>query len=297
MGPNESRNLWISLFAGIFATFMLYSYSQEKKADLDKQIGAKVRVVVAKEDISEMDTIYDNVLEVVEKYESEVEPDAFRDIPDLVGTVAAIPIKKRQTMTKNKVLEPGPDTGMAIQVSPNKRAVTIPVTDSRANAKLIKPGDRVDIFAVVDTGKGASQKREVVLLMENITILATGVNLNNTIPRTIEKDPTGRGLIQTTLTGDTKYNTLTIEVEASSAADVIFLVSTNPDSLYFLLRNPSDRKRLDRAMASSAESIQQKALGARLGQTMGQPGVQPSGFSPPTQPNLNNGAGTNRPGF
>ncbi len=297
MGPNESRNLWISLFAGIFATFMLYSYSQEKKADLDKQIGAKVRVVVAKEDISEMDTIYDNVLEVVEKYESEVEPDAFRDIPDLVGTVAAIPIKKRQTMTKNKVLEPGPDTGMAIQVSPNKRAVTIPVTDSRANAKLIKPGDRVDIFAVVDTGKGASQKREVVLLMENITILATGINLNNTIPRTIEKDPTGRGLIQTTLTGDTKYNTLTIEVDASSAADVIYLVSTNPDSLYFLLRNPSDRKRLDRAMASSAETIQAKALGARLGQTMGQPGAQPSGFSPPTQPNLNNGAGTTRPGF
>ncbi len=297
MGPNESRNLWISLFAGIFATFMLYSYSQEKKAELDKQIGAKVRVVVAKEDISEMDTIYDNVLEVVEKYESEVEPDAFRDIPDLVGTVAAIPIKKRQTMTKNKVLEPGPDTGMAIQVSPNKRAVTIPVTDSRANAKLIKPGDRVDIFAVVDTGKGASQKREVVLLMENITILATGINLNNTIPRTIEKDPTGRGLIQTTLTGDTKYNTLTIEVDASSAADVIYLVSTNPDSLYFLLRNPSDRKKLDRAMASSAETIQQKAFGARLGQTMGQPTAQPSGFSPPTQPNLNNGAGTTRPGF
>ena len=297
MGPNESRNLWISLFAGIFATFMLYSYSQEKKAELDKQIGAKVRVVVAKEDISEMDTIYDNVLEVVEKYESEVEPDAFRDIPDLVGTVAAIPIKKRQTITKNKVLEPGPDTGMAIQVSPNKRAVTIPVTDSRANAKLIKPGDRVDIFAVVDTGKGASQKREVVLLMENITILATGINLNNTIPRTIEKDPTGRGLIQTTLTGDTKYNTLTIEVDASSAADVIYLVSTNPDSLYFLLRNPADRKRLDRAMASNAESIQQKALGARLGQTMGQPALQPSGFSPPSQPNLNNGAGTTRPGF
>jgi len=182
MGPTESRNLWISLGAGIFATFMLYSYSQEKKAEVDKQLGAKERVVVAKEDIRDMDTIYDNVLEVVEKYKSDVEPDSFKDIPDVVGTVAAIPIKKGQTLTKNKVLEPGPDTGMAIQVSPNKRAVTVPIDPTRANANLIRPGDRVDVFAIVDTGKGATQKREAVLFAQDITILATGVNLNNSIP-------------------------------------------------------------------------------------------------------------------
>ena len=64
MGPNESRNLWISIGAGVFATFMLYSYSQEKKAELEKASGDKVRVVVAREDIREMDNIYDNVLEI-----------------------------------------------------------------------------------------------------------------------------------------------------------------------------------------------------------------------------------------
>lgn len=288
MGPNESKNLWISLGAGIFATFMLYTYSQEKKAEVDRQLGAKVRVVVAKQDIPDLDTIYDNVLEVVEKYKTEVEPDAYAEIPDVVGTVAAIPIKKGQTLTKNKVLEPGPDTGMAIQVSPTKRAVTIPVDPTRANAGLIRPGDRVDIFAVVDTGKGAAQKREVVLLMQDIIILATGVNLNNSIPRTIEKDPSGRGLIQTTLTGDTKYNNITIEVNASDAQDLVYLVSTNPSSLYFLLRNPHDRIKVPRLMASTAETIQQKALNQTLGQS--------SGFSSPSQPNLNGGAGSRPPG-
>lgn len=288
MGPNESKNLWISLGAGIFATFMLYTYSQEKKAEVDKQLGAKVRVVIAKEDIRDLDTIYDNALEIVEKYKIDVEPDAFKDIPDIVGTVAAIPIKKGQTITKNKVLEPGPDTGMAIQVSPNKRAVTIPVDPTRANAGLIRPGDRVDIFALVETGKGVTQKREVVLLMQDIIILATGVNLNNSIPRTIEKDPSGRGLIQTTLTGDTKYSNITIEVNASDAQDLIFLVASNPSSLYFLLRNPHDRKPIARMMSSTAESIQQKAMSQTMGQS--------SGFSAPTQPNLNGGAGSYRPG-
>ena len=276
MGPNESRNLWISLGAGIFATFMLYSYSQEKKAEVDKQLGAKERVVVAKDDIRDLDTIYDNVLVIEERYKQDVEPDAFHEIPDVVGTVAAIPIKKGQTLTKNKVLEPGPDTGMAIQVSPGKRAVTIPVDKSRANAGLIRPGDRVDIFAVVDTGKGATQKREVVLLMQDIIILATGVNLNNTIPRTIEKDPSGRGLIQTTLTGDTNYSNITIEVNASDAQDMVYIVSTNPSGIYFSVRNPHDRKIAGRPEPSTAESIQQKATTQTFG--------QPSGFSPPTRP-------------
>ena len=288
MGPTESRNLWISLGAGIFATFMLYSYSQEKKAEVDKQLGAKERVVVAKEDIRDMDTIYDNVLEVVEKYKPDVEPDSFKDIPDVVGTVAAIPIKKGQTLTKNKVLEPGPDTGMAIQVSPNKRAVTVPIDPTRANANLIRPGDRVDVFNIVDTGKGATQKREAVLFAQDITILATGVNLNNSIPRTIEKDPSGKGLIQTTLTGDTKYNTITIEVPAPDAQDLIMLVASNPGSLYFLLRNPHDRAKLPRLPASTPDTIQQKLTAQTMGQS--------SGFSAPSQPNLNNGAGAFNPG-
>lgn len=286
MGPNESRNLWISIGAGIFATFMLYSYTQEKKSEMDKTLGEKVRVVVAKEDIRDMDTIYETALEIKEKLKDEVEPDAFRDIGDAVGTVAAIPLKKGQTLTKNKVLEPGPQTGMAIQVAPNMRAVTINVDETRANAKLIRPGDRVDIFAVVDTGRGANQVKQVILYKENIVILATGVNVNNNLPRTIEKDPNGRGYIQNTLTGDTKYNSLTIEVSPGEAQDLLALVATNPGSLYFSLRNPHDKGVVrGRLPASTPDTVLQK---------MTSPYGQSSGFPAQNQPNSN--SGQNRPG-
>jgi pilus assembly protein CpaB len=256
MGPNESRNLWISIGAGVFATFLLYSYSQEKKAELEKAVGDKVKVVVAREDIREMDNIYDNVLEVVERNREEAEPDYYSDVPSVVGGVAAIPIKKGQTITKNKVLEPGPETGMAIQVSPNKRAVTIPVNDDRANARLIRPGDRVDIMAAVDSGKGANVKREVSVLMEDVVILATGVNVHNNLPRTIERDPSGKNLVQTTLTGDTKYGSITIEANIQQAQDLVYLISTNPSSIYFLLRNPNDRRVMNpRIPATTTDNI------------------------------------------
>ncbi len=279
MGPNESRNLWISIGAGVFATFMLYSYTQEKKAELQQAVGDKIKVVVAAEDINEMDSIYDNVLKVVEKNRDDAEPDSFSDIPSVVGGVAAIPIKKGQTITKSKVLEPGPETGMAIQVSPNKRAVTIPINDDRANARLIRPGDRVDIMAVIDSGKGASTKREVSIIMEDVVILATGVNVHNNLPRTIERDPTGKSLVQTTLTGDTKYGTITIEANIQQAQDLVFLVSTNPSSLYFLLRNPHDRKANPRIMASTTESIQLRTS------------VPVNPYPAPATPNINSNPG------
>ncbi len=287
MGPNESRNLWISLGAGIFATFMLYSYTQEKKSEMDKTLGDKVRVVVAKEDVLDMETIFETKLEIKEKLKDEVEPDAFRDIGDVLGTVAAIPIKKGQTLTKNKVLEPGPETGMAIQVSPNMRAVTIPVDDVRSNAKLIRPGDRVDIFAVVDTGSGANQKKQVILYKENVVILATGLNVNNNLPRTIEKDASGKNLVQNTLTGDTKYNTITVEAPAMEAQDLLALVSSNPGSLYFSLRNPNDKALAKgRIPASTPETVLQKVTS---------PYGQSSGFPSQNQPNYN--GGQTKPGF
>ncbi len=280
MGPNESRNLWISLGAGIFATFMLYSYTQEKKAEMDKKMGSKVRVVVAKEDIGSMDTVFDDKLEVKEKLKDEVEPEAYKDIGDIIGKVAAIPIKKGQTFTKNKMLEPGPETGMAPQVSLNMRAVTIPVDEARANAKLIRPGDRVDIFAIVESGKGVNQTKSTVLYKENVIILATGVNINNNLPRTIERDASGKNLVLNTLTGDTKYSSLTIEVNPSEAQDLLALIATSPGSLYFLLRNPNDKSVGRRLPASTSETVLNKVTNS-FGQS--------SGFPTQIQPNYNGG--------
>ncbi|MGZ3726778.1 MAG: Flp pilus assembly protein CpaB [Pseudobdellovibrio sp.] len=265
MGPNESRNLWISIGAGVFATFLLYSYSQEKKAEIEKSANDKVKVVVAREDIREMDTIYDNVLEVREVQRTDELVDYFDSIPSAVGGVAAIPIKKGQIITKNAIVEVGPETGLAIQVSPGKRPVTIPVSPERANANLIRPGDRVDVYAVIDSGRGINQKREVSLFSQDVTVLATGVNVSNNLPRTIERDPSGKQLIQTTLTGDTKYSNITLEVKDVEVQDIVYLVATNPSSIILVLRNPNDRKNAPRLPASSAESIQSRTSALAAG--------------------------------
>lgn len=238
---NETRNLWLSIGAGVFATFLLYSYSQEKKAEYDRKFGTTKRVIVAKEDIAEMQTIYDTMVEAVEKPADFIEPDSAVTMEEVVGNVAAVPIKKGQQVVKNKLYTPGPETGISQQIAPTKRAVAIPVDEVRAVAKLVKPGDRIDILAAVDVGKGVNQERKVVTLMQDVVVLATGVSVVNNIPRVVELDASGKNMVGYSLTGDTKYTTITVEATPKESQDLVYILSTAPGNLFFTLRNPNDR--------------------------------------------------------
>lgn len=262
MGGNETRNLWLSVAFGAVAAMLFYSYTQEKKAEYDKMYGTKKVIIVAKEDISEMQTIYDNLLEQKEYPTEYLTKAEFANPDEIVGNVAAIPIKAGQPILKNMLYTPGPDTGIANQVAPNKRAVTIPVDEIRGVAKLIRPGDRVDIITAVDAGKGMNVRREVTTLLQDVSVLATGVSIVNNIPRLFELDSSGKNVTQISLTGDTKYSSITVEVSPKEAQDLIYILSTTPGNIFFTLRNSNDRVQVprpgERLPSSTAESVLNK---------------------------------------
>lgn len=255
MNNNETRTLWLSVGAGLFAAFLLYSYSQEKKAEYDKSYGTMTNVIVAKKDIQELQTIDDDMVEITQKPSNYVEPGAVVDAESIIGHVAAAPIKKGEQVLANKLLQPGPETGISLQVSPTKRALALPIDEVRAVAKLIRPGDRVDIVVAVDSGKGISAKREVKTLLYDVPILATGVNVVNNIPRTFEVDSNSKSLLQTSLIGDTKYSSVTVEVNPREAQDLIYILSTSPGNIFLTLRNPNDKQVPPRLMTTTSESL------------------------------------------
>lgn len=254
MNNNESRTLWISLAAGIFAAMLFYGYSQDKQKEMNEKFGAMKRVVIAARDIAEMETIDDTMLDTRSVPGEYVGPSFATDFDTVVGQVAAAPIKKGEQVLTTKLLTPGPDTGIALQVAPGKRAVTIPVDEVRGVAKLIRPGDRIDLVAALDVGKGPNTRREVSYLMQDIPVLATGINVVNNIPRTFEVDPSGKSVIQSNLSGDTKFTTVTLEVDPKQAQDLVYLTSTQPGNLFMVLRNPNDRAQV-RYPSSNMETV------------------------------------------
>lgn len=276
---NESKNLWISIFAGVFAAFMIYSYSQEQRKAIKEQLGQKKVVVIAKEDIPEMSTMYDSMMET-KSIPTDFVPDGFySNVQDIIGNVNAVPIKKGQPILKNHLYSPGADTGIALQVAPTKRAISIPIDEVRGISKLVRPGDRVDIFVALDVGKGVNMRRESFLLMQNTPVLATGVSIQNNIPRLIEYDSTGKNAIQTSLTGDTKYSTITIEADLKEAQDLVYILSTSPGNIYLTLRNPTDTGLRTRLPSSTADSILARATEGTAQVQAPAPTVAPSPFS------------------
>lgn len=243
MNHNETRTLWISVGSALFAVFLLYSYTQEKSAELTKKFGAKQRVVVAATDINEMETIDETMLQTVEKPVNFIEPQAVNDPEQVVGMVALAPIKKDEQILQSKVIKPGPITGLALQVSPTKRAVALPVNEVNGVSKLIKPGDRIDIVAALDVGKGVQQHREVKTLMQDVTILATGLRVVNELPILYEKIQGQQGEVMRNMSADTTFNTITVEVSPEESQNLIYLLSTSPGSLFVTLRHPSDHGR------------------------------------------------------
>lgn len=253
MNRNETTTLWISLCAALVAVFLLYNYSQEKKNEYDKKYGSMTRVVVASKDISEMETLDETMLDHKNIPEDYVAPGGATEFDSIIGKVTSSPIKKGEQILDNKLLTPGPDAGIALQIAPGKRAVTLPVDEIRGVGKLLKPGDRIDIVGALDIGKGAGARREVNVLLQDIPILATGLNVVNNIPRIFDVD-NGKNPVQISLIGDTKFSNITIEVDPAKAQDLIFILSTQPGNLYITLRNPNDRSLL-RLPSSTIESV------------------------------------------
>ncbi|MCC6138689.1 MAG: Flp pilus assembly protein CpaB [Bdellovibrionaceae bacterium] len=240
MENNETKTLWISVGAAIFAVFLLYSWSQEQKAALHKKFGSKVQVVVASKDIAEMEPIDESMLEMAEMPEDFKQPEAIQNPETVIGQMAAAPIKKGEQILNTKLLLPGKESGLSMQVTPGKRAHTIPIDDMRGVAKLIKPGDRIDLVAAVDTGSGLDKKKEVRTIMQDVPVLAVGQNIVDTVPAQIEVDGKDNFLLNN-LRKVSNFTSVTIEGSPTEVQLLIYILSTSPGSLFVILRNPNDR--------------------------------------------------------
>ena len=68
------------------------------------------------------------------------------------------PINRGEQVLQNKVIKPGPETGLSLQIAPGKRALSLPVDEVRGISRLLKPGDRIDIITALDIGRGDVKK-------------------------------------------------------------------------------------------------------------------------------------------
>lgn len=239
MEQNETRTLWISIASAVFAVVLLYGWAQDNRANMARKFGQTKTVVIAREDIREYEILDESKMEVVEKPADFIEPSAVQNPTEVVGQIALAPMKKGEQILNTKLVFPDKSTGLSMQVSPGKRAATIPVNEVQSAAKLIKPGDRVDMIAGVDDGKGVDKEHKVRTILQNIPVLATGQSIVDNLPIKIVQGDSEDYEIRN-MRVENNYTTITVEVSPTEAQKLYYLVSIS-SPIFFTLRNPNDR--------------------------------------------------------
>ncbi len=239
----NNKAFTVSIALALFAVFMVYSFISSKEEEYKTKYGSETAVVVAKRDIKEMDEIHDNMIDIVSKPKMFVEPGKTTSKEEVTGFIATVPIRKGEQITLNKIASPGLRTGLARQVTPGKRAVSIPVDDNSAVNRLIKPGDRIDLVTVIDPPGSSKGSQVAKVFAQDVLVLAVGEWAATTAPRKVEKDDaTGKDVVLN-LNITRNYSTISVEVDPMIAQQIALLRGVGfPFTM--LLRNNDDSERI-----------------------------------------------------
>ena len=250
----NNRALTLSLVMAGLAMLFMNIYVGNIEEEAKKKFGTEVLVLKAKRDIKEQETITETSMELVAMPKNYLEPSAVsfdkkeedkdtdKRRKELTGSVALVPIKKGEQITYNKITEPSIRTGLASQIAPGKRAVAIPIDAKTGVSKLIKPGDRVDLIAVLDLG-GVKENKISKTFLQDVVILSTGKNVTNHVARIVEVDPFGGKEKVRPLTEDTNFTTVTLEVDPIQAQLLSLVMSNSDNAISLALRNNDDSER------------------------------------------------------
>lgn len=249
----NNRALSLAVMMAGLAVYFVWSYVSSIESSTQRKFGTELLVLSAKRDIKEMESINDTMFEVKNVPRKFLEPssitvsgdekDQTRTIKSLTGQIAVVPIKKGEQITVSKLSEPNIRTGLAPQVAPGRRAVAVEITEKSGVSKLVKPGDRVDLIAVIDGGGGKEAKIAKTLL-QDVVVLSVGRFVSNNAPRVVEAD-SASGTRVRTIAEDFSFGSVTLEVEPAQAQAVSLIQASGDNVLMLSLRNNDDTDRVN----------------------------------------------------
>ncbi|MEI6080216.1 MAG: Flp pilus assembly protein CpaB [bacterium] len=235
----NTKTLLISVILTGFAILLGYTYIQQKEAELSRDLGETIDVLVVTKNIPEYSPVDEGYVSKKPIPKKFIQPNAVKEVSDLKDTVSAVPMAVGETVTTNKLLFLGVKTGLAPMVSNGKRAIAIRATSLNSVANLIKPGDRIDILAVQAVTENNQNSNKVTTILQDVFVLSAGESVYTQPPRFELASRTDFRCIQKRgIENPTQFSNFTIEVTPREAQKIVALSGAD---LFYTLRNPNDR--------------------------------------------------------
>lgn len=194
--------LIIGIVLALIAAYLIKIYTDQQRravvAEANKKMARiqseQVSILVAAKDMPKgaaLDKDSVSVLIVSRQY---VQPQAATSLDRVAGMMAAVPISKGEQITLNKFISAkdaaASGSSLAMVTPIGKRAVTISIDSISAVGGMIRPGDYVDVVAMVSVpvtttqGKQAMQATAVPLF-QNVLVLAIGQDISTSSQQTV----------------------------------------------------------------------------------------------------------------
>lgn len=177
-GFTPKQLLMMAGVAGLLTFALLYwglshLIGKEEKTEQPQQpIVQMVKVVQAKTDIKEREQLKESMLQLVEVPASVVPSGALTEIQGLAGRPTRVAILSGDILTERKLYKDIKDSGFTGIIPPDRRAVSIAVSDVTGVSGFMKPGDYVDVMFITEKMDNTKISGEVIL--QNVLLL--GVN-------------------------------------------------------------------------------------------------------------------------
>lgn len=184
--------LIIGIILALAAVIMTKAYIDQERQAIQEQVkedmaskieSNQVPVLVAKRDIARGATVDTTMVETTPVPNNYIQPQAVTSLERLADMVSIAPIAKGEQITLSKFAYPRQTGGLADVTPVGKRAITIPVDNISSLVGMLKPGDYVDVIAMLPVPtQGADGKQAMQLvtlpLFQNVLVLAVGQDTN-----------------------------------------------------------------------------------------------------------------------
>ena len=157
----------IALILSLATSVLVYQYLKGRSPT---GLKADVPVVVAKVDIPAKTKITAEMVQEIKMPAQYIQPGTVMDLKSLLGITTREKITAGEQITERRLFIEGKTVGFTGVIPPDKRAVTVAVTEVTGVAGFVKAGDFVDVVATFDkndTGEHASN-----LILQNVLVLA-----------------------------------------------------------------------------------------------------------------------------
>jgi pilus assembly protein CpaB len=229
----DRRALLLAFVVALLGVVLLVLYT--KRYEREMSGGDKVKLLIAIKPIERGKPITDDMLSTRDVPQAYVEDRAIKEVdkPKILGLAVGTTIQAQQTLMWTDLATANEERrDLSALIVPGSRAVSLRTRREDASAAMVKPGDYVDVIAVLPDPNAPSSltdARAAIVLLQKVLVLASGY----------ETSPDAVDLAAKERKGNEAVLTLSMKIEQAQA----IAVAMEKGQLQVVLRNPNDNVR------------------------------------------------------